>query len=159
MVKAGNMDRIELIERLNEDLMLEYQSIVQYIAHIASVKGAQFQQIGEHLGTHLAQEVEHAKIVARQIDFLGGTPTTEVPEITRTASSEEALAEDLELERTQLERYRERIEQAIELGLPDVAEALAPVLRETQDHFRELRAVLWTPTGIHRPEKPRQVQH
>jgi bacterioferritin len=159
MVKAGRMDRIELIERLNEDLMLEYQSIVQYIAHIASVKGAQFQQIGEHLGVHLAQEVEHAKTIARQIDFLGGTPTTDVPAITRTGSPEEALADDLELERTQLERYRERIEQAIELGLPDVAEALAPVLRETQDHFRELRSVLWSPTGIHRPEKPRQVHH
>src|SRR5688572_5393895 len=146
------MDRIELIERLNEDLMLEYQSIVQYVAHIASIKGARFQQITEHLEAHLAQEVEHAKLIAQQIDFLGGTPTTEVPSITRRTAAEEALTDDLDLERTQLERYRERIEQALELGLPDVAEALAPVLRETQDHYRELRAVLWSPTGIHRPD-------
>ena len=153
------MDRIELIERLNEDLMLEYQSIVQYVAHIASIKGARYQQVVDHLETHLAQEVEHAKIVARQIDFLGGTPTTHVPEIEmRRVSAEEALTDDFELERTQLERYRERIEQALDLGLPDVAESLAPVLRETQDHYRELRAVLWSPTGIHHPvhDEPRR---
>ena len=159
MAKTDRMDRIELIERLNEDLMLEYQAIVQYIAHIASIKGAQFQQVGDHLAAHLVQEVEHAQTIARQIDFLGGTPTTDVPAVRSTASSEEALAEDLELERTQLERYRERIEQAIELGLPDVAEALAPVLRQTQDHYHELRSALWSPTATERPEKPRSVHH
>jgi bacterioferritin len=147
------MDRIELIDHLNGDLMLEYQSIVQYVVHIASIKGARFQQITEHLEAHLAQELEHAKIVARQIDFLGGTPTTAVPNITRRSSAEEALTDDLELERTQLDRYRERIEQAQALGLPDVAEALVPVLCQTQDHLRELRAVLWSPTGIHRPSE------
>lgn len=146
------MERIELITLLNEDLMLEYQSIVQYVAHVASLKGARAQQIADHLETHLAQEIEHAKIVAKQIDFLGGSPTTIVPEVTRRGDSDASLADDLELERVQLERYRERIEQAQALGLPDVAEALAPVLRETQDHYRELRAALWTPTGIRRPE-------
>jgi bacterioferritin len=146
------MDRIELIDHLNGDLMLEYQSIVQYVSHIASIKGARFQQVTDHLEAHLAQELEHAKVIAKQIDFLGGSPTTQVPGVTRRSSPEEALEDDLELERTQLERYRERIDQAQELGLPDVAEALVPVLRQTQDHVRELRAVLWRPTGIHRPE-------
>jgi bacterioferritin len=32
--------------------------------------------------------------------------------------------------------------QASEAGLPDVAEALAPILRETQDHIRDLQAAL-----------------
>jgi bacterioferritin len=38
--------------------------------------------------------------------------------------------------------YRERFEQAEELGLPDVAEALRPLLEQTQDHVRDLRGAL-----------------
>jgi bacterioferritin len=142
------MDRKEFIEHLNRDLMLEYQSIVQYVSHIATVKGAQYQQTVAELASHLTQEVEHAKIVAQQVDFLGGCPTTNVPAEPPKKDAEAALLDDLELEREQLDRYRERIEQARELGLPDVAEALAPVLKETQDHIRDLEATLWRPTGI-----------
>jgi len=37
---------------------------------------------------------------------------------------------------------RERFEQAQDIGLPDVAEALRPVLEQTQDHVRDLRSAL-----------------
>ena len=53
-----------------------------------------------------------------------------------------ALTADLELEEGQLDRYRERVEQAGELSLPDVAETLAPLLEQTQEHARDLRAAL-----------------
>jgi bacterioferritin len=142
------MERQQLIEHLEGDLALEYQSILQYIAHIASVKGAMYQQIVHEMEAHLEQEVRHALIVARQIDFLGGKPSMRVAEPPQVSTSEDALKADLRLEQTQLERYRERIEEAHALGLPDVAEALAPVLRETQAHARELMAALWKPTGL-----------
>ena len=51
-------------------------------------------------------------------------------------------AADLELEERQLDRYRERTAQAEELSLPDVAESLAPLLEQTQEHARDLRAAL-----------------
>lgn len=47
-----------------------------------------------------------------------------------------------ELEEEQLERYRKRVSQANDPGLPDTAEALAPLLRQTQDHVHELRSAL-----------------
>jgi bacterioferritin len=34
------------------------------------------------------------------------------------------------------------VEQASELGLPDVAESLAPLLQQTQEHVRDLRSAL-----------------
>ena len=136
------MNKEDFVDLLNEDLKLEYRSLVQYVQHIASIKGARYQQTLNELSSHLKQELDHAVILAKQIDFLGGLPTTAVPECDPPADAVEALEQDLELETRQLERYRERVEQASELGLPDVAEALSPLLQQTQDHIRELSAAL-----------------
>jgi bacterioferritin len=132
----------DFIEQLNEDLETEYQSIVQYVQHSATIKGAAYRSIVEELGAHLGQELEHAKTLAWQIDFLGGTPSVHVPDIPDAPDGESALRTDLKLEERQLERYRERVAQANELGLPDVAEALRPLLQQTQDHVGDLRDAL-----------------
>jgi bacterioferritin len=55
---------------------------------------------------------------------------------------EAALRADLSLETDQLERYRKRVQQAQDLGLPDVAEALRPLLTQTQEHVRDLQTAL-----------------
>ena len=136
------IEKQKFVELLNEDLELEFKSIILYVTQIASLKGAEYQQTVDELREHVNQEVNHAITVAQQIDFLGGVPSTEIPDFKLHTDSEKALQSDLELERTQLERYRERVQQADELGLPDVAEALAPVLEETQHHLRDLKSVL-----------------
>jgi bacterioferritin len=136
------MEQAKLVALLNEDLELEYRSIVQYVQHIASVKGAEYQSTLDELAQHVRQELDHAITLARQIDFLGGIPSTRVPDVPRAVDARSALQDDLELETAQLQRYRERTDQATEAGLPDVAEALAPLLQQTQEHARDLRAAL-----------------
>jgi len=136
------VDKAEFIEQLNTDLGTEYQSIVQYVQHAATIKGAEYRSIAEELANHLTQEVEHAKTLARQIDFLGGTPTVQVPGIPSCPDGAAALKADLDLEERQLQRYRDRVAEAAELGLPDVAEALRPLLEQTQDHVMDLRDAL-----------------
>ena len=136
------MDKSAFIDELNADLRTEYRSIVQYVQHIASVKGAEYLSTLDELGLHVKQELEHALVLARQIDFLGGVPGTDVPVVPTITDSRAALSADLELELAQLERYRERVEQASSLSLPDVAETLAPLLEQTQEHARDLRAAL-----------------
>ena len=135
------MDREKLVELLNADLELEFRSIVQYTQHAATVKGIEFQPMAGKIRPHLRQELEHATVLAEQIDFLGGEPTTHVPEVPNQTEPRRALALDLELEE-RLAAYRERFEQAEEMGLPDVAEALRPLLEQTQDHVRDLRSAL-----------------
>ena len=135
------MDKESFIDALNEDLRTEYQSIVQYISHVATVTGAEFLGVIDELKVHLSQELSHAQILAEQIAFLGGTPSTVVPEVERT-TGREALAADLGLEESQLERYRLRFTQAMDLGLADVAEALRPLLEQTQEHVRDLQTAL-----------------
>ena len=132
----------KLVELLNEDLGTEYQSIVQYTNHIATITGAEYLSILDELKVHLGQELSHAQILAEQVSFLGGEPRTTVPSVERASDSRIALKEDLHLETTQLERYRQRFAQANELELADVAEALRPLLEQTQEHVRDLKMAL-----------------
>ena len=57
-MEPSRMDTSTFIGRLNEDLGTEYQSIVQYIQHIATIKGPEYHAITEELANHLAQESE-----------------------------------------------------------------------------------------------------
>jgi bacterioferritin len=136
------MDRDEFVGLLNDDLSFEYQSIVQYNLHVATITGAEYVSTITELTVHLTQELDHARVLADQVSFLGGSPTTTVREVPATNSSREALDADLRLERDQLERYRERFSQANDLGLADVAEALRPLLEQTQEHVRDLQTAL-----------------
>src|SRR5580704_13868538 len=100
------MDTESFVAALNEDLETEYQSIVQYVNHVAIISGAEFLSVIDELKVHLQQELSHAQILAEQVAFLGGTPTTKLGSVEVTEGSRAALAADLRLETDQLERYR-----------------------------------------------------
>ena len=136
------METKELVDLLNQDLEMEFQSIVQYVQHVATISGAEYTSTVDELRVHLTQELAHATTLAEQIDFLGGAPSTRVPAISTAPDSRSALEADLALETQQLEHYRERVQQANEAGLADVAEALRPLLTETQEHVRDLSTAL-----------------
>jgi bacterioferritin len=136
------MDTEAFIELLNEDLATEYQSVVQYVQHIAVITGPEYLSTVDELRAHLSQEIAHATTLAEQVDFLGGVPTVEPTPALAASGARQALHADLDLETRQLERYRERVQQANELGLADVAEALRPLLTQTQEHVRDLQAAL-----------------
>jgi bacterioferritin len=142
--QRASTDRQGLIDLLNEDLRTEYQSIVQYVQHVATLKGAEFLATIAELKAHLTQELQHALVLAAQVDFLGGTPSVSVPDVATETDTFAALRLDLDLETRQLARYRERVRQAGEIGLPDVAEALRPLLEQTQEHVRDLQTALGT---------------
>jgi bacterioferritin len=115
---------------------------VQYVQHVATITGAEYISTVDELRAHLTQEVSHATTLAEQVDFLGGVPTVDVTRAQPATDARAALHADLDLETHQLERYRERVQQANDLGLADVAEALRPLLTQTQEHVRDLQAAL-----------------
>ena len=65
----------KLIEALNEDLAREYQAIIAYTVYSNVLSGAQWMQIAAELKLHAAEELQHALVLADQIDYLGGMPT------------------------------------------------------------------------------------
>src|SRR5688572_11701760 len=67
--------RRALIDGLNEDLAREYQAIIAYVVYSQVMKGAAYMSIAEELEKHAAEELQHAITIAKQIDYLGGTPT------------------------------------------------------------------------------------
>jgi bacterioferritin len=139
------LETTEFVEALNGDLETEFQSIIQYINHIALLKGAEYLSIIDELKIHLGQELTHATVLAEQVAFLGGEPSTRVATVVPAKPDDDAstaLKADLKLERDQLDRYRERFSQANELGLADVAEAIRPLLEQTQEHVRDLETVV-----------------
>jgi bacterioferritin len=135
-------EQTALVDHLNEDLRLEFQSIVQYVQHVAVITGPEYTGIVDELKVHLGQELAHATTLAEQVAFLGGTPETAVGAPPAVDDSHAALSADLDLEERQLERYRARVAEATDAGLPDVAEALRPLLTQTQEHVRDLKAAL-----------------
>jgi bacterioferritin len=46
----GRMDKSEFIEKLNEDLGTQFQPVVRYVQHTASIKAAGYGPIVDELG-------------------------------------------------------------------------------------------------------------
>ena len=69
------VSRDRLAELLNEDLSREYQAIIAYVVYSQVLKGAEFMSIADQLEIHAQEELKHALILSRQIDYLGKMPT------------------------------------------------------------------------------------
>src|SRR6188768_1829889 len=110
---SGSTDksRAELIRLLNEDLAREYQAIIAYVVYSQVLKGAQYMAIAKELEVHAGEELAHAITIAKQIDYLGGDPTT-VPKAVKTSEkATDMLQFDLDNETETIRNYRERIDQ------------------------------------------------
>src|SRR5438445_11649087 len=86
---AANEDEISrdrLADLLNEDLAREYQAIIAYVVYSQVLSGAQYMGIAAQLEIHAKQELDHALILSRQIDYLGKVPAV-TPKPVRTAQN------------------------------------------------------------------------
>src|SRR5579864_2322741 len=87
-----------LINALNDDLSREYQAIIAYTVYSNVLTGAQWMKIADELKLHAAQELQHAMIIADQIDYLGGTPTATPKPVKLSKKPEEMIRFDLDNE-------------------------------------------------------------
>src|SRR5437660_11543847 len=88
---SPKITREHLIELLNEDLAREYQAIIAYVIYSQTLKGAAYMAIAAELEKHAREELEHALIIAKQIDYLGGMPTVTPKPVRTSANAEEML--------------------------------------------------------------------
>jgi bacterioferritin len=132
----------KLIELLNHDLELEYSAAIQYINHAAVMTGAAYGDIIKELKIHANEEIQHAMILADQIDYLRGSPTVKVGEIKTSEDNETMLKQDLAGEEDAIRRYKVRIEQAEALKEFALAQQLRTILATEQEHAMDLRQAL-----------------
>jgi bacterioferritin len=134
--------REQLIKLLNEDLSREYQAIIAYTVYSQVLKGAQYMNIADQLVLHAGQELQHALTVAKQIDYLGGMPTTTPKPVKTSEKAEEMLQFDLANENETIRNYRERVRQCEALGEYAMAEQIRGILVNEQDHQIDLATAL-----------------
>ena len=136
------VDRKKLIALLNEDLAREYQAIIAYVAYSQILKGAAYMSIAKELEVHAGEELHHALIVAKQIDYLGGTPTV-VPKAVKLSEDPKALLRfDLENEAETIREYRTRVRQCEALGEFAMSEHIREILKQEQEHLIDLATAL-----------------
>jgi bacterioferritin len=132
----------DLINALNEDLSREYQAIIAYTVYSNVLKGAQWMNIASELKLHAAEELQHALIIADQIDYLGGMPTATPKEVKLSEKPEEMLRFDLDNETVTIKNYRERVKQAEALGHYALSEQLRSIIMQEQEHQHDLATAL-----------------
>jgi bacterioferritin len=134
--------RERLIEKLNEDLAREYQAIIAYTVYSQVLKGAEYMAIAAELEVHAGEELKHALTIAKQIDYLGGTPTTSALPVKQSNDAREMLRADLENESATIRAYRERVVQCEALHEYAIAEDIREILRQEQEHQIDLATAL-----------------
>ena len=136
------ISRKQLIANLNEDLAREYQAIIAYVVYSQVLKGAQYMSIAAELEVHAAEELSHALIISKQIDYLGGTPTVQPKPVKLSDKPEALLRFDLHNEVDTIRNYRERVRQCEALNEFAMAEHIREILKDEQEHAIDLATAL-----------------
>jgi len=142
------LSRKEMIRLLNEDLAREYQAIIAYTVYSQTMKGAKYGHIAGELEKHAGEELKHALLIAKQIDYLNGTPVTVPKDVKYSPKAEAMLQFDLENEKVTILNYRKRIRQSDAMGEFALSEVLRKIIVEEQDHLTDLADAL----GIDNPD-------
>src|SRR5882724_10705488 len=142
------LTREKLAALLNEDLAREYQAIIAYVVYSQVLKGAQYMNVAKELEIHAGEELAHALIISKQIDYLGGMPVTTPKPVKTSDKPEDMLRFDLENENETIQHYRERVKQCEALQEYAMAEEIRQVLVQEQGHQIDLANAL----GIEVPD-------
>jgi bacterioferritin len=134
--------RERLAELLNEDLSREYQAIIAYVVYSQVLKGAEYMDIADQLELHAKQELDHALMISRQIDYLGAMPTVTPKPVKTSKNAKDMLRFDLDNENETVRNYRDRIRQCEALGEFAMAEQIRKILMQEQDHQIDLATAL-----------------
>jgi bacterioferritin len=134
--------REDLVGLLNEDLAREYQAIISYVTYSQVLKGAAYMNIAAELEVHAGEELQHALIVAKQIDYLGGMPKVTPKPVKTSEKADDMLRFDLENENETIRNYRQRVRQCEALGEFALAEQIREILIQEQDHQIALATAL-----------------
>lgn len=132
----------DLLIVLNKDLEWEYAAAIQYTQHAAVLTGAKYESIQKELLVHAQEEMQHAVMLAEQIDYLGGVPTVDVEKREVAKDSLEMLEQDLRGEQHAIDSYKERIAQAEGLREYGLRRVLEDILIQEEEHKRDLLTVI-----------------
>src|SRR5918998_286130 len=143
------MDVEKQIEALNMALRLQHRSVLQYSLVAGSVIGLEYQAHADKMREHAASELEDATRLVEKIAALGGSPTTEVAEISFRDDPSEALDRLIKDESEALEALQAAIE-------PTGREAASEAVEHRLEHMimRKQEQGDYLPRARRRPQAP-----
>jgi len=148
MTSTEPISRTRMVEFLNEDLAREFQAILAYVIYSQTMKGAAYTAIAAELEKHATEELQHALLITKQIDYFNGTPINAPKEVKVSGDAKKMLQFDLENEKETIIQYRQRIRQADGMGEYALGETLRKIIAQEQDHLQDLADAL----GIETPK-------
>ena len=104
------LDEELAIERLNEALVNQYRSALQYSITASSLVGIEAQALGGKLTEYGDEELSGARLLIEKIVSFGGAPRTEVAELEFRRGVDEALAWLIRCEEDGVEALQASIE-------------------------------------------------
>ena len=150
-------DAEKIIQALNNLRSTEIMSYLQYMQHQYMAVSLLSPGMKAEFEAHATQELDHANRLAERVQQLGGVPIYDPKEISSKAANvgvkpetastlAEMVAEDLLLERQQVEVYTRLIR---EIGDQDLVtrQVLLSILAETEKHASELADYLKRSAG------------
>jgi bacterioferritin len=110
--------------------------------------------IAAELEVHAGEELAHALLLSKQIDYLGGMPITAPKPVKTSPKALDMLRFDLDNENETIRNYRLRVGQCEALGEYAIAEHIREILIQEQDH----QIALATALGVEVPDlsKPKR---
>ncbi|CAM3150435.1 ferritin-like domain-containing protein [Sporolactobacillus spathodeae] len=134
-----------LIDGLNKDLAGEYSAVIQYNYYATTVSGLNYQILKPFFEEEIPDELGHAAYLSEKVFNLGGEPVT-VPAPVKKVTDAKAMLEGAKAaEAATLENYKERRNQAQELGLIELVVKLEDMIADEQNHLEKLTKILKDP--------------
>jgi bacterioferritin len=106
------------------------------------LKGAEYMSIAAELEKHAREELNHALIIAKQIDYLGGMPAVKPLPVRTSERAEDMLRYGLDQETETIASYRQRVRQCEALSEYAVAGEIRKILVNEQEHQIDLATAL-----------------
>jgi bacterioferritin (cytochrome b1) len=142
-----NRDRFEIVEELNRLMAEEAESSLRYFQMRFRVADPPGSAVQTFLETALAETLEHADALAKQIHALGHAPTLRIHlDLGGGAMrAEDALAEALEVEQAALDAYKDFLPRVI--GDPVLEPFIRQQIATETEHVGEIREIVRTGAG------------
>ena len=142
MAEKKSAELKQLVDGLQDDLSREYQAVIAYTVYSNVLTGAQWMDIARELKKHASEELQHAMIIADQLDYLGEMPNASPKQVKLSKKAEDMLRFDLDNETETIKAYRQRVRQAEALGHFALAEQIRKIIAQEQEHQHDLATAL-----------------
>jgi bacterioferritin len=138
----NQMDKQQMIQKLNEDLAGELGAIIQYVTYAAKATGPYRPELSKFFLAEVTDEQTHAQYLANKIVAWGGEPTTKPREVAPAKDNRAMLEAVLAAERRAIADYTQRAKEADQLGDKGLVVQLEDIINDETGHAEETERML-----------------